>query len=159
MAFCCPDKKFYETEKLFKNLRSINNLGIKMKLKSDVLDSKDNKNFVCNLDQKEVKWNGNIDEVYNADDKINEKDDEEIRKKRQEIIDKEIELDNLEKEYLAKTVRLLYMVQTHCQIKQENEKLFEYYGIKTGNVKFSGIEKNTSLDNNKKEKKIEEAPL
>ena len=26
------------------------------------------------------------------------------------------------------------MVQTHCQVKTDNENLFEHYGIKTGNI-------------------------
>ena len=45
------------------------------------------------------------------------------------------------------------MVQTHCQIKSENEELFEKYGIKTGNVfvnnneiKEKEKEKDKSLD-------------
>ena len=60
-------------------------------------------------------------------------------------------MENLEKDYLAKAVRLLYMVQTHCQIKSENEELFEKYGIKSGNVfvnnnEIKEKEKDKSLD-------------
>ena len=49
------------------------------------------------------------------------------------------------------------MVQTHCQIKQENEILFEKYGIKTGNVSLQDIPKanNDYLEPVNEEKKKE----
>ena len=127
---CCPSEAKYYDEKIFKRLRSIKNLDIKMKLKSDVR----NKNFLCEFKQRDEKWKGNVDLVYNSSNYENEKENEEIQNKKNEIVNIESEIEELEKEYLAKTVRLLYMVQTHCQIKTENENLFEQYGIKTGNV-------------------------
>ena len=133
MAWCAPEQKYFD-KRLLEQLRSIRNLDIKMKLKSEIKGEKTNKNFECKFDGKEVKWNGNINELYSSTNYVNEEDNEKIRIKKQKINDMELELENLEKEYLAKTVRLLYMAQTHCQIKTENEKLFEQYGIKTGNV-------------------------
>ena len=127
---CCPSEVKYYDEKVFKRLRSIRNLDIKMKLKSDVK----NKNFLCEFEQKVEKWKGNVDLVYNSSNYENEKENDEIENKKNEISNIESEIEDLEKEYLAKTVRLLYMAQTHCQIKIENENLFEQYGIKTGNV-------------------------
>ena len=133
MACCAPEQKYFD-KRLLEQLRSIRNLDIKMKLKSEIKGEKTNKNFECKFDGKEVKWNGNINELYSSTNYVNEEDNEKIRIKKQKINDMELELENLEKEYLAKTVRLLYMAQTHCQIKTENEKLFEQYGIKNGNV-------------------------
>ena len=127
---CCPSENKYYDEKIFKRLRSIKNLDIKMKLKSDVK----NKNFLCEFKQIQEKWKGNVDSVYNSANYENEKENEEIQNKKNEIANMELEIEELEKEYLAKTVRLLYMVQTHCQVKTENEYAFEEYGIKTGNV-------------------------
>ena len=161
MTFCCPEQKFYDEKKIFQRLRGIKDYEINMKLKSDVPGPKSNKNFECSFNQKEVKWNGNIDEIYNSTTYINEKDDEKIRELRQKIIEGELELDNLEKEYLAKTIRLLYMVQTHCDLKTDNEKLFNYYGIKTGNVSLSGTKelKPSEINSQKEDKKVEKVPL
>ena len=133
MACCGPEQTYFD-KKILDRLRSIRNLDIDMKLKSEIKGEKTNKNFECKFDGKEVKWNGNINELYSSTNYVNEEDNEKIRIKKQKINKLELELENLEKEYLAKTVRLLYMAQTHCQIKTENEKLFEQYGIKTGNV-------------------------
>ena len=153
---CCPSEVKYYDEKVFKRLRSIRNLDIKMKLKSDVK----NKNFLCEFKQKVEKWKGNVDLVYNSSNYENEKENDEIENKKNEISNIESEIEDLEKEYLAKTVRLLYMAQTHCQIKIENENLFEQYGIKTGNV---FLNNNNSIkdieiikdNNSEKEKKKE----
>ena len=131
---CCGPKQTYFDKKILDRLRSIKNLDIDMKLKSEIKGEKTNKNFECKFDGNEVKWNGNINELYNSFNYENEEDNAKIKEKKQKINKLELELENLEKEYLAKTVRLLYMAQTHCQIKTENEKLFEQYGIKTGNV-------------------------
>ena len=60
--------------------------------------------------------------------------DEEISILKQKLYEKEMKCEELEKLYLAKTVRLLYMAQAHCNLKKENENLFEKYGIKTGNA-------------------------
>ena len=133
MACCGPEQTYFE-KKILDRLRSIRNLDIDMKLKSEIKGEKTNKNFECKFDGNEVKWNGNINELYNSFNYENEEDNAKIREKKQKINKLELELESLEKEYLAKTVRLLYMAQTHCQIKTENEKLFEQYGIKTGNV-------------------------
>ena len=133
MACCGPEQTYFD-KKILDRLRSIRNLDIDMKLKSEIKGEKTNKNFECKFDGNEVKWNGNINELYNSFNYENEEDNAKIREKKQKINKLELELESLEKEYLAKTVRLLYMAQTHCQIKTENEKLFEQYGIKTGNV-------------------------
>ena len=57
-----------------------------------------------------------------------------------------IECENLEKEYLAKTIKLLYMVQTHCQLKNDNEQLFEHYKIKSGNVFLPNLKEKNEND-------------
>ena len=94
--------------------------------------------------------------MYNSFNYENEEDNAKIREKKQKINKLELELENLEKEYLAKTVRLLYMAQTHCQIKTENEKLFEQYGIKTGNVFLNstdGLKNSSNINYGKEEEK------
>ena len=121
---CCGGTKiptYYDKEGLLKRLRSIDDLNVDMKL-SD---------FRCQFDQYKAKWNNNFDKVTPL---MSTKYDEEIASLKQKLYEKEIKCEELEKLYLAKTVRLLYMAQTHCQLKAENEKLFEKYGIKTGNI-------------------------
>ena len=155
MACCGPEQTYFD-KKLLDRLRSIKNLDIDMKLKSEIKGEKNNKNFECKFDGNEVKWNGNINELYNSFNYENEEDNAKIREKKQKINKLELELENLEKEYLAKTVRLLYMAQTHCQIKTENEKLFEQYGIKTGNVFLNstdGLKNSSNINYGKEEEK------
>ena len=155
MACCGPEQTYFD-KKILDRLRSIRNLDIDMKLKSEIKGEKTNKNFECKFDGNEVKWNGNINELYNSFNYENEEDNEKIREKKQKINKLELELENLEKEYLAKTVRLLYMAQTHCQIKTENEKLFEQYGIKTGNVFLNstdGLKNSSNINYGKEEEK------
>ena len=155
MACCGPEQTYFD-KKILDRLRSIKNLDIDMKLKSEIKGEKNNKNFECKFDGNEVKWNGNINELYNSFNYENEEDNEKIREKKQKINKLELELENLEKEYLAKTVRLLYMAQTHCQIKTENEKLFEQYGIKTGNVFLNstdGLKNSSNINYGKEEEK------
>ena len=155
MACCGPEQTYFD-KKLLDRLRSIKNLDIDMKLKSEIKGEKNNKNFECKFDGNEVKWNGNINELYNSFNYENEEDNAKIREKKQKINKLELELESLEKEYLAKTVRLLYMAQTHCQIKTENEKLFEQYGIKTGNVFLNstdGLKNSSNINYGKEEEK------
>ena len=155
MACCGPEQTYFD-KKILDRLRSIRNLDIDMKLKSEIKGEKTNKNFECKFDGNEVKWNGNINELYNSFNYENEEDNAKIREKKQKINKLELELESLEKEYLAKTVRLLYMAQTHCQIKTENEKLFEQYGIKTGNVFLNstdGLKNSSNINYGKEEEK------
>ena len=155
MACCGPEQTYFD-KKILDRLRSIKNLDIDMKLKSEIKGEKTNKNFECKFDGNEVKWNGNINELYNSFNYENEEDNAKIREKKQKINKLELELESLEKEYLAKTVRLLYMAQTHCQIKTENEKLFEQYGIKTGNVflkSTDGLKNSSNINYGKEEEK------
>ena len=155
MACCGPEQTYFD-KKILDRLRSIKNLDIDMKLKSEIKGEKNNKNFECKFDGNEVKWNGNINELYNSFNYENEEDNAKIREKKQKINKLELELESLEKEYLAKTVRLLYMAQTHCQIKTENEKLFEQYGIKTGNVFLNstdGLKNSSNINYGKEEEK------
>ena len=155
MACCGPEQTYFD-KKILDRLRSIKNLDIDMKLKSEIKGEKTNKNFECKFDGNEVKWNGNINELYNSFNYENEEDNAKIREKKQKINKLELELESLEKEYLAKTVRLLYMAQTHCQIKTENEKLFEQYGIKTGNVFLNstdGLKNSSNINYGKEEEK------
>ena len=129
MACCAPEQTFYDKQ-LLKRLRSIDK-PINMKLLSDVKENKKNKKLECKFNGKQ--WNGNIDDIYGSANYINEEEEENIKNLKQKINERELEIDALEKEYLAKTVRLLYMVQTHVGTKKENDVLFEHYGIKTGN--------------------------
>ena len=136
---CCGGPKIptiYDKEGLMKRLRSIDDLDIDMKL-SD---------FRCQFDQHKAIWNNNF---YKVTPLMSTKYDEEITSLKQKLYEKEIKCEELEKLYLAKTVRLLYMAQTHCQLKAENDKLFEKYGIKTGNI-LPDLDKILPNANNKK---------
>ncbi len=149
---CCSQETIYKDEKLLKMLRKTDNLGINMNLKSDLLNSdKENKIFKCKFDSKNVIWTDNTKKLLDSINYVDEKNNDEIIELKKKILDKKLEVENLEKDYLAKAVRLLYMVQTHCQIKSENEELFEKYGIKSGNVfvnnnEIKEKEKDKSLD-------------
>ena len=154
MACCAPAQTFYDKQ-LLKKLRSIGK-PINMKLLSDVKENKKNKKLECKFNGKN--WTGNIDDIYGSANYINEEEEENIKNLKQKINERELEIDALEKEYLAKTVRLLYMVQTHCQIKVENDGLFE--PIKTGNFLPDIKDLPTLIDNNKdKVKKKLENPI
>ena len=173
MACCAPGQTFYDKQ-LLKKLRSIGkpiNMMVKenkknkksigepiyMKLLSDVKENKKNKKLECKFNGE--KWTGeNIDDIYGSANYINEEEEENIKNLKQKINERELEIDALEKEYLAKTVRLLYMVQTHCQIKVENDGLFE--PIKTGNFLPDIKDLPTLIDDNKdKVKKKLENPI
>ena len=158
MACCGPDI-IYKDERLLKKLRKTD-FDINMNLKSDLLNSdKENKIFKCKFDSKKVIWTSNKQHLLNSINNVDEKNNEEIIALKKKILDKKLEVENLEKDYLAKAVRLLYMVQTHCQIKAENEELFEKYGIKSGNVfvnKNEKKEKDIDLDINSIKSKNEE---
>ena len=155
MACCAPEQTFYDKQ-LLKKLRSIGK-PINMKLLSDVKENKKNKKLECKFNGE--KWTGeNIDDIYGSANYINEEEEENIKNLKQKINERELEIDALEKEYLAKTVRLLYMVQTHCQIKVENDGLFE--PIKTGNFLPDIKDLPTLIDDNKdKAKKKLENPI
>jgi len=173
MACCAPEQTFYNKQ-LLKQLRRIGkpiNMIVKenkknkksigepiyMKLLSDVKENKKNKKLECIFDGKN--WTGkNMDDIYGSANYINEEEEENIKNLKQKINERELEIDALEKEYLAKTVRLLYMVQTHCQIKVENDGLFE--PIKTGNFLPDIKDLPTLIDDNKdKVKKKLENPI
>ena len=173
MACCAPEQTNYDKQ-LLKKLRSIGkpiNMMVKenkknkksigepiyMKLLSDVKENKKNKKLECKFNGE--KWTGeNIDDIYGSANYINEEEEENIKNLKQKINERELEIDALEKEYLAKTVRLLYMVQTHCQIKVENDGLFE--PIKTGNFLPDIKDLPTLIDDNKdKVKKKLENPI
>ena len=61
--------------------------------------------------------------------------EEKVEELEQILYERENKCEKLEKEYLAKVIRLLYMVQSHCNLKIENDNLFEKYGIKSGNLR------------------------
>ena len=119
---CCGSDipKYYDKDALLKRLRSIDDLKCNMKLNQ----------FNCDFDQYKGEWRNNFNTVQPL---MSIQYDEDIKKLKQELFETEMKCEELEKLYLAKTVKLLYMAQTHCQIKGDNEKLFERYGIKTGN--------------------------
>ena len=122
MACCGGSKNNYlNGEELLKKLRNIEEFDEKIELKLD--------RFECKFRE-----NGKWDNNFNGEISHNyEKYDEEIENLKGKLLEKENECQELEKEYLAKVVRLLYMAQTHCSIKKENDKLFEDYNIKEGN--------------------------
>ena len=123
MACCGSDvTKYYDKETILKKLRTIDNLDCNMKLN----DSQ----FSCDFNQYKGEWRNNFNTVQPL---MSLQYDEEIKQLKQDLFDIEIKCEELEKLYLAKTLKLLYMAQTHCQIKSDNEKLFERYGIKSGN--------------------------
>ena len=121
---CCGDDipKYHDKEGLFKRLRNIDDLEVNMKLSQ----------FTCDFNQHNGIWKNNFNTVQPL---MSLQYDEKIKELNQDLFNMETKCDELEKEYLAKTLKLLYMVQTHCQIKGDNEKLLERYGIKEGNKK------------------------
>ena len=157
MACCAQEPKLYDNS-LFERLRNVRDLKINMKLKSNKKDlNNQNKNIEFKFDEKKAKWKDNVKDIYDPSKYENEEENEKIQKIKEQIRELQDECEEKEKEYLAKTIRLLYMVQTHCQIKQENEMLFEKYGIKTGNVSLQDIPKANDdyLEPVKEEKKKE----
>ena len=147
---CCGDSKIqYDSKALLKRLRSIEDLDIDLELnKINTFKSKFNK--------ENGMWKNNFGKEIPI---MSTKYDSEISELKQKLFDKEMECEELEKLYLAKTVRLLYMAQTHCQLKSENDKLFEQYGIKEGNkqLDLSKILPKPNYENeNERNKKIKE---
>ena len=129
---CCGanDRRriYVKEENVFENLRSINDI----KNRKDYEIIMDLEKYKCKFDIESGTWETefkNEDEELENERKINE----EIKNRKQNLYEYEIKCEELEKEFLAKTIRLLYMVQTHCDYKYENEALFKKYGIKTGN--------------------------
>ena len=144
---CCGDSKnHYDTKALLKQLRSIEDLNIDLELNK----------FKSKFNQENGMWKNNFGKEIPI---MSTKYDSEISELKQKLFDKEMECEELEKLYLAKTVRLLYMAQTHCQLKSENDKLFEQYGIKEGNrqLDLSKILPKTNYENdNERNIKIRE---
>ena len=127
---CCgstPYRTNYD-EKM-RELRSINTFDTKYK-DDYKIEMKLKKNFFCDFDFEKGEWNND----FNKEIPLKSKEfDNDIIKLNQKLFELENQCDELEKEYLAKTVRLLYMAQTHCHIKYQNDDLFERFGIKAGN--------------------------
>ena len=144
---CCGDSKnHYDTKALLKQLRSIEDLNIDLELNK----------FKSKFNQENGMWKNNFGKEIPI---MSTKYDSEISELKQKLFEKEMECEELEKLYLAKTVRLLYMAQTHCQLKSENDKLFEQYGIKEGNrqLDLSKILPKTNYENdNERNIKIRE---
>ena len=124
---------YYKDEDILSELRSINDPSNKQIEKEQEITI-NLKKYKCIFNVATGTWKTefkNQNEEYENEKKINE----EIKNKKQQLQDAEIKCEELEKEFLAKTIRLLYMAQTHCDYKYENEQLFEKYGIKMGNKK------------------------
>ena len=136
---CCGTRITHvpNREALLKRLKNLKDLNLHIKL---------NKLF-CELNAETGRWEHNFKTEESRKPKEKE---EEIKKLKQTLYEKENELEELEKTYLAKVIRLLYMAQTHCQFKSENEQLFEKYGIKEGNIK---LDQNKTLINSIMSKK------
>ena len=114
---------YYNQDELLKKLRNIEEFDDKIVLKLD--------KYECKF-REDGKWENNFSSQAPQN---YEQYDEEISRLKGELLEKETECEELEKEYLAKVVRLLYMAQTHCNLKKENDQLFEQYNIKEGNKK------------------------
>ena len=144
---CCGDSKNqYDTKALLKKLRSIDDLNIDLELNQ----------FKSKYNQENGMWINHFGKEIPI---MSAKYDSEISALKQKLFEKEMECEELEKLYLAKTVRLLYMAQTHCQLKSENDKLFEQYGIKEGNkqLDLSKILTKPNYQNeNERNKKVKE---
>ena len=56
---------------------------------------------------------------------------EELKNNEEEIKRLDTEIDNLEKEYLAKIAKLLVMTQVHCEIKTDIYNEFDKAGVQT----------------------------
>ena len=127
---CCGSAPYrINTDEKMRDLRSINTDDIKYK-DDYKIEMKLRKNLFCEFDFENGTWNND----FNKEIPLKSKEfDNDIKKLNQQLFECENECDKLEKEYLAKTVRLLYMAQTHCHLKLENDDLFEKYGIKKGN--------------------------
>lgn len=88
--------------------------------------------------------------------------DERVNVLKEELEQKKQELNEVEKEYLAKVAKLYILIQTHCEMKNEIYELFNKYnvGIEVKNVEKiveindDGLEfDNISNNNDKKEEK------
>ena len=162
---CCGSAPYrINTDEKMRELRSINTDV--SKYKDDYkIEMKLRNNFVYKFDFEKGTWNSND---FNKEIPLKSKEfDKDLLQLNQQLFECENECDKLEKEYLAKTVRLLYMAQTHCQLKFENDRLFEKYGIKTGNKHLdlntifpnannTTIKNQNNEDKNKNEIKLEE---
>ena len=134
---CCGTseriRRYYKDEDILDELRRINGPSNKQYEKEKEIIMK-LENYECRFNIATGTWKTKFekeDEEYENEKIINE----EIKNKKQQLQDVEIKCEELEKEFLAKTIRLLYMAQTHCDYKYENDQLFEKYGIKMGNKK------------------------
>ena len=116
---CCAPKitRYYNKEQLLEKLKNIDDLNINMNLNT----------YKFEHDANRAKWKGNLGKETPL---MVKKYDEEIIELNQQLFKKNEKIEQLRKIYLAKLAKLLCMAQTHCQIKSENEKLFEKCGIK-----------------------------
>ena len=136
---CCggePRRRIYTKEEdIYANLRSINDPSlINDDNKKEYEIKMDLEKYVCEFDSETGTWATEFKNKYEEIE--NEKKiKEEIKIRKKKLYENEVRCEELEKEFLAKTIRLLYMAQTHCDYKYENDELFEKYGIKTGNKK------------------------
>ena len=143
---CCGDSKIpYDTQGLLRRLRSIEDLDIDLELNQ----------FKSRFNKENGMWKNNFGSEIPI---MTTKYDSEIKDLNQKLYEKQMECEELEKLYLAKTVRLLYMAQTHCQLKSENDKLFEHYGIKEGNKRLdlSNVLSQSNIENERNKKANEE---
>ena len=156
---CCGSTPYrVNTDEKMRELRSINTDD--SKYKDDYkIEIKLRENFFCDFDFEKGEWNNDFN--LNKEIPLKTKEfDNDIVKLNQKLFDLENQCDELEKEYLAKTVRLLYMAQTHCHLKYKNDDLFEKYGIKKGNKHLDldkifpkATDSNIKFDNNEDKNK------
>ena len=142
MNCCGPETKYIDRD-IIKKLRNIKKLKNNLKL---ISSKKKYYNLYFDGQTAEWKSKGENNKEESDSESKDENHDGIIQKIKTEINEIEIECENLEKEYLAKTIKLLYMVQTHCQLKNDNEQLFEHYKIKSGNVFLPNLKEKNEND-------------
>ncbi len=71
---------------------------------------------------------GNLNEIAVVDPQLDKKK-ELVQKMKEESSDLDHELENLEKDYLAKVAKLLIMAQVHSEVKSDINHVFDDLGI------------------------------
>jgi hypothetical protein len=117
MACCGPSiQKAQNPEELLKKIRNFDNMEIKCELNNNKMTFKPN----------DGRWKTNFGLLPNP--LIFEKK-QEIYALEKTLEDKDKEIDNLEKTYLAKIAKLLVMTQVHCEIKTFIHEEFDRLGV------------------------------
>lgn len=135
---CCGGTRKISTndgKRLLNELRNVDELKVPMNLVEKIK---------CEFDPKTGHWRNNFSILKPLS---SDSYDKEIKELNEEKLQLDLRCEEIEKEYLAKVAKLLYLTQTHLQIKEENEDLFEKFNIKKGNKKpdFNNFDNNNQL--------------